>query len=404
MKVLVLTHNYPRFHGDFSGTFIEALSEALHARGHAVTVLAPHDVRFARAADDHHVQLLTYRYAWPERLHVLGYMRSTRGDRALKLSAILLAPLLFLCGALATVRTARRLRPDVIHAHWVLPNGFLGALAARLLGIPLVVSLPGSDVLVSGMNPLFLRMARFAFAQATATTTNSEDLRQGAIALGAPAHKFRLIIYGVDPTAIAPDRRARQALRARLGLRDEAPVVLAVGRLVAKKGFDVLLRAAPAIDRTVHIVIVGDGDQKAELTALAAATGVGDRVHFVGNVARQDLTAYYNMADMLAMPSVRLPIDGLNVAVVEAMSCALPIVASDVGGNPLVVADGDNGLLVREGDAAGLAAAINRLAADGALAQRMGERGRARVLEEFSWQRLAATYEELFAGCSTRAA
>ncbi len=396
MKVLVLTHNYPRFRDDFSGTFIEALSEAVQARGHDVTVLTPYDPLFARTPGDHRVRLLTYRYAWPDRLHVLGYMRSTRADRALRLSSVVLAPLLFLFGAIAVLRTARRLRPDIIHAHWVLPNGFLGALAARLLHIPLIVSLPGSDVTVAGMNPLFLRMARFAFATAAAITTNSDDLRQGALELGAAPDKFSLIIYGVDPAAIAPDRSRRATLRAGLGVGAAAPVVLAVGRLVPKKGFDVLLRAAPAIDPAAHIVLVGDGDQREELEALAARTGVGSRVHFVGNVARSELTDYYNMADVLAMPSVRLPIDGLNVAVVEAMSCGLPVVASRVGGNTLVVADGDNGLLVDEGDAAGLAAAINRLIADPALAQRMGRRARERVLQEFSWQRLAEEYEALF--------
>jgi phosphatidyl-myo-inositol dimannoside synthase len=398
VRVLVLTHNYPRFRGDFSGTFIEALSEEMQAQGHDVSVLTPYDRRFARQAGDHSVNLVTYRYVWPDRLHMMGYMRSTRRDRDLRVSSIILAPFFFLFGALAALRVARRERPDVIHAHWVLPNGFFGALAARLLAIPLVVSLPGSDVFVSGMNPLFLRMARFAFDQAAAITTNSDDLRQAAINLGADAGKFRLIIYGVDPAAIAPDRSHRDALRVRLGLNAETPVILAVGRLVPKKGFDVLVKAAPAIQPTAHIVIVGDGDQREEMAALAAQLGVGERVHFVGNVPRQELTDYYNMADAFAMPSVRLPVDGLNVAVVEAMSCALPVVASDVGGNPLVVADGDNGLLVGEGRADELTVAINRLLADPALRLKMGQRSRERVAVEFSWQRIAAEYEELFDG------
>lgn len=396
MRILVLTHNYPRFAGDFSGTFIEALSQAIHAQGHQVTVLAPYDSRFARRSNDSAVNLITYRYAWPDRLHILGYMRSTRGDRALRPSSLVLAPLLFCFGAAATLRYARRQKPDAIHAHWVLPNGFLGAVASRLLRIPLVVSLPGSDVFVSGMNPLFLSMARFAFHQAAAITTNSEDLRDAAIALGAEPAKFTLVIYGVDPDAIAPDGSHRSALRARLGLGDDTPVVLAVGRLVPKKGFDILLRAAPALDPAAHMVIVGDGDRRAELHALAASLSVCQRVHFVGNVPRHELTAYYNMADIFVMPSVRLPADGLNVAVVEAMSCGLPIVASDVGGNPLVVADGDNGLLVGEGQVEALAAAINRLLADPTLRLAMGRRSRQRVLAEFSWRHLAATYVELF--------
>lgn len=395
-RILVLTHNYPRFSGDFSGTFIEALSEAMQAQGDQVTVLTPYDPRFARQSSDHTVNLRTYRYVRPDRLHVLGYMRSTRGDRALRFSSLALAPLMFFFGTVATLRLACRQRPDIVHAHWLLPNGFLGAVASRLLHIPLVISMPGSDVMVSGLNPVFRRMARFAFRQASAVTTNSDDLRQAAAQLGAGVDNVRLIIYGVDPQAIAPDASQRAPLRALLGLSNDAPVILAVGRLVAKKGFDVLLRAAPAIDPQAQIVIVGDGDQRAELEALAAALGVAQRVRFTGNVPRHELTAYYNMADIFAMPSVRLPADGLNVAVVEAMSCGLPVVASDVGGNPLVVTDGDNGLLVGEGQDQALAQAINRLLADPALRLAMGRRSRQRVLEEFSWDRLAAEYDRLF--------
>jgi glycosyltransferase involved in cell wall biosynthesis len=396
LRILVLTHNYPRFYGDFSGTFIEALSEAMQAQGCQVTVLTPFDVRFARRPDDHAVDLRTYRYIWPPRLHMLGYMRSTQGDRSLRRSSVLLAPFMLFSGALATMFTAMRQHPDVIHAHWVLPNGFLGALTARLLRIPLVVSLPGSDVFVSGMNPLFLRMARFAFSQAAAITTNSTDLLEAATALGADPGRIRLIIYGVDPAVIAPDASGRAVLRAKLGIDPAAPVILAVGRLVAKKGFDVLVKALPSIQLPAVVVIVGDGPERATLEGLAERGGVRERICFAGSVPRNELTGYYNMADIFAMPSVRLPVDGLNVAVVEAMACALPIVASDVGGNPLVVNDGGNGLLVEEGDAPALAAAINRLLADPSLRAEMGLRSRERVLAEFSWQNLAAAYRSLF--------
>lgn len=396
MKLLVLTHNYPRFAGDFSGVFIEALSEAMQAAGHQVTVLTPHDARFARPPGDHQVDLRTYRYAWPASLEILGYMRSTKADRALQPTSILLAPLFFIAGTLATLRLARRLRPDVIHAHWLLPNGFLGAVASRRLGIPLVVSLPGSDVLVSGMNPLFRSMARFAMRQAAAITTNSEDLREAAIDLGADPARFSLIIYGVDPAAIAPDDAPRAGLRRRWRIPEEAPLVLAVGRLVPKKGFAVLLRAAAQFEPAIHTLIVGDGAQRAELEGLAGQSGAARRIHFVGNVPRHELTGYYNMADIFAMPSVRLPVDGLNVSVVEAMACGLPVVASDVGGNTLVVRDGDNGLLVGEGQVSALAQAINRLAAHPEERQRMGWRSRQRAVQEFSWQGIAATYTELF--------
>ena len=400
MKILVLTHNYPRFRGDFSGAFIEALSEAMQAQGHQVTVLTPYDQRYNRQPADHRVTIRTYRYIWPDRLHIAGYMRSTHADRSIRLGSLVVAPLLFLFGSLATLAQAARDRPDILHAHWVLPNGFMAALTARLLNIPLVVSMPGADVFISSMNPLFLCMARFAFNQARAITTNSHDLRQAAEALGADARKCCLLIYGVDSIEMVPDDSRRSALRAQLGLDENTPVIVTVGRLVPKKGFDVLVKATPLIDPSAHVVIVGHGEQLNYLKTLAASLGIAHRVHFVGSILRTDLIHYYNMGDIFVMPTVSPPADGLNVAAVEAMSCGLPVVASDVGGNPLVVADGETGLLVRMGDTEALAAAINRLVADPAQRQAMGQRGRERVVAQFSWPQLATAYVNLFAEVS----
>ncbi|HEY63638.1 MAG TPA: glycosyltransferase family 4 protein, partial [Caldilineae bacterium] len=143
MHIGVLTHNYPRFPGDFSGTFVEALCEELAAQGQRVTVLAPYDPAYRRPMDGR-VRIRLYRYAWPDRLHRLGYMRTMRSDLALNLDAYLLSPALFAAGIVAVARWVRRARPDILHAHWVLPNGFIGAVVGRWLHIPLVISIPGS--------------------------------------------------------------------------------------------------------------------------------------------------------------------------------------------------------------------------------------------------------------------
>jgi phosphatidyl-myo-inositol dimannoside synthase len=245
MKIGVLTHNYPRFSGDFSGRFVEALSEELVTQGHDVTVIAPWDAAYARTPADHRVRLKLYRYAPRASWHRLGYMRTMRADVALRGGTYLLAPGLFLAGARAALRWTAQERPDVLHAHWTLPNGFMAALAARRYRIPLVVSIPGSDVTVAGQNPVFRRMARFAFDQAGLITANSAALRDVAVNdLGADPAKFDLIAYGVDPNAFRPDPTGTVDLRASLGIPPQAIVFLAVGRMVYKKGFDRLLRAA----------------------------------------------------------------------------------------------------------------------------------------------------------------
>jgi phosphatidyl-myo-inositol dimannoside synthase len=402
MRILVLTHNYPRFAGDFSGTFIKALSDALCAADNEVIVLTPFDEAFdlpspqpSPAPHEREVSLITYRYIWPARWHRLGYMRTLEADVQLRGWAVLLSPFLFLFGIFAAWRVARRVRPDIIHAHWVLPNGFIGAVVSRLTKIPLVVSLPGSDVLMAGKNPLLRWMANSAWRTAKLITTNSADLRDEAIRLGAPRDKFDLIIYGVNAQEFVPCADGTHELRQSLGLADDDVIVLAVGRMVYKKGFDVLIRALALLHAShphVKAVLIGDGDLLAEWQTLARAWDVAEHVLFVGRIPHDQIACYYNMCDLLAMPSVTHPADGLNVCVLDAMACAKPIVASRAAGNPLVVADGLNGVRVDENHPDQLAHAIARLADSPGLRAQMGAASRRRIEHEFDWPHLAKRY------------
>lgn len=404
MHIGVLTHNYPRFPGDFSGVFVEALCREFVRQGQRVTVWAPHDAAWARPLDGTPC-LRLYRYAWPTRLERLGYMRSMQSDLALRLESYALSPLLFASGIATLLRDARRLRPDVLHAHWLLPNGYIAAVASRRLGIPLVVSVPGSDAQVAAANPLFRAMARSVFAQASLLTANSAELRDAVVALGADPARFELIVYGTDPAALRPDSTRNQELRARwrsqLTLPGADPFyVLAVGRMAAKKGFDVLLRALaqPVLRaRPVAVILVGNGDEKANWWALAQELGIADRVLWAGVVPTSEIGAWYNAADMLAMPSVSRPADGLNVCVLDAMSCARPVVASTVAGNPLAVVQGETGFLVPEQDAQTLAQAIAVLADNPPLCAAMGAAGRTRIENTLGWPPLARRYLAHFA-------
>lgn len=425
MHIAVLTHNYPRFPGDFSGNFVAALSDELALQGNDVTVLAPWDAAYqprtyplpaASRSPLPAPRLHLWRYAPRDDWHRLGYMRTMEADVRMRRETYLLAPSFFAAGGVATLRWCWQNRPDVIHAHWLLPNGFFGAVASRQLGIPLVVSIPGSDALVAGQNPLFRAMTRFTLAQAGLITANSQALRDVAVQeLGADPAKFDLIIYGVDPDALRPDPTSTSEFRASLGIPNDALLLLAVGRMVYKKGFDIALRALEILKQSglltnpqstnlpprlpsIHLALVGDGDLLDEWQALARELGLDGHVHWLGRVPFDRMGRVYNAADALVMPSVTRPADGLNVCVLDAMACARPVIGTTAAGNELVIRDGVNGFVVPESDPAALAGAILRLAAMAPDRRRgMGAEGRRLVETEFGWPHLARRYLEHFA-------
>lgn len=411
MRIAVLTHNYPRFPGDYSGNFVAALTRELARQGAELTVLAPWDPAYRpeAAAQPASPQLFLWRYAPRDDWHRLGYMRTMEADVRLRRETYWLAPMFLAAGAAITLRWCSAHRPDVIHAHWLLPGGFFGAIASRRLGIPLVVSIPGSDALVAGQNPALRSLARFTLRQASLITANSGELRDVAVhELGADPSRFDLILYGVDPAALRPDPTGTAEARAALGVPEGGLLLLAVGRMVYKKGFDGLLRALALIRQSglqaagsplppLVAAFVGDGDLWQTWQALATELGVADQVRWLGRVPFDQIPRLYNAADALVMPSATRPATGLAVTVLDAMACGRPVIGTAAAGNELVIRDGVNGYLVPQQDPAALAAALLRFAA---LAperrSQMGQESRRLVESEFGWPHLARRYLQHF--------
>jgi glycosyltransferase involved in cell wall biosynthesis len=434
MNVLMLTSSYPKYAGETTAPFIEEIAAGLVRRGHRVTVLAPFHPEVRRAAVERGVRLRFYRYAPHPALNVYGYAESLRADVGLKGRALAAAPLaagaslvelLRLTSAKRKAQSAERSAPlsarhgvdralegstfnvqrstfDVVHAHWVLPNGVPAALAARLRGLPLVVSLHGSDVYMAAKAwPLALAAAA-VFRAAGAVTACSGDLRERALRLGARAGDTEVVPYGVDVAAFRPDPAGAAAARNALGLAPGAPLVLSVGRMVYKKGFTYLLEAfARVLARhpDARLAIVGYGDLRAELERRAAELGIAGSVIFPGQLERERAAQYIGAADVYVVPSVRDQggnVDGLPNTLLEGMSAARPIVATGIAGMPDVIADGVHGLLVPERDPQALALAVSRLLEDRGLARTLGERARRRVLEELTWDAAAERFERAY--------
>jgi glycosyltransferase involved in cell wall biosynthesis len=394
--VVMITTSYPRFPGDGVGSFIEPIAKGVAARGHEVHLVAPWHPALTRGREEDGVFFHFFRYALTPSMNVFGYASSLHADTHLKLGAWLATPSALATGTFKAMRVAQKRHATVVHAHWVVPGGAIGSMAAG--GRPLVVSLHGSDVFVAEQRALVGRAARHVFERAEWITACSDDLHRRAVALGAPANRIETLPYGVDVARFAPSPATRADVRRRFDLGD-APVVFAAGRLVSKKGFEVLIDATLALRATmphVRLIIAGDGDRRADLERRAAP--LGTRV-LLGNQPQDEIGRLAAAADVVAVPSVHDEagnVDGLPNVALEALATGTPVVASRVGGLPQAIEDGVTGLLVPERDAGALADAIAHVLSDRSLGRRLGTAAREAVTRRFGWPHVAERLETIY--------
>jgi len=400
VRILVLTSSYPKYPGDTTAPFIQSITRELASRGHELTVVLP-----ARADLDlapvKGVSFQPYHYAPSERLAVFGYAQGLRGDVAVRGSTYLVSPLALVSGARKMMTAVRRGGYHLVHAHWVVPNGAMALPAAWVGGLPLVVSLHGSDVFLSEKKRLFRRAARLVFQRAAAVTACSDDLADRSQRLGASPRPV-VIPYGVDAEFFRPQPEEVAGLREKLGLGDGQPMVLAVGRLVHKKGFEILVKAMPRLvakHPELKVVIAGGGDLAASLAEQAAGAGVRDHLMLVGRVRREELPAYYGAATVTAVPSMHDDagnVDGLPNVMLEALASGSPVVASAVAGIEQAVSHGKDALLVPERDPEALANALLELLGSRDRREALGRKARERARSAFHWGRVGEQFEDVF--------
>ncbi|MGI5129315.1 glycosyltransferase family 4 protein [Pseudonocardia sp. CA-107938] len=300
-------------------------------------------------------------------------------------------------------RLAREYGADTVWFGAAAPLGLLGP-GLRRAGVDRVVaSTHGHEIGWSMLPGARQALRRIATTADVVTVVSKHTRRRVAPACG-PAAALELLRPGVDTAVFRPDPGARADLRHRHRLGD-APVVVCVGRLVPRKGQDVLVRALPRIRAAApgaRLLLVGDGPDRDRLRRLAADCEVAHAVVFTGNVPQDELAAHHAVADVFAMPCRTrgrgLDVEGLGIAFLEAAATGVPVVAGRSGGAPETVRPGRTGAVVDGRDPVAVADTVGALLADPDRAAELGAAGRSWMAAEWTWDAAAAHLHDLLTG------
>ena len=376
LKVLFVTHAFPRAAGDGAGAFVLALARSLAAEGVTVDVLAPSAPGLAPEDVIEGVRVRRYRYA-PRAWETLAYVGTFAEQVTASLRGKLALALMLAAGRRAVRAQLRSGTYDIVHAHWWFPSGLMSGGSST----PLVVTSHGSDVRLA-RGALARRLcARVGKRAAEWTAVSGWLARQVTVVLGG-----RTVVTAPMPAATTLFGPAAHTLRT-------ADQMLFVGRLNAQKGIGELLEAIAQSRRGWSLDVIGDGPDREALVARTAALGIADRVRWHGQLPQAALAPFYRAAAAVVIPSTD---EGLGLVGVEAALCEAPVVAYASGGLTDVVKDGVTGWLVPVGDIAALAHAIDGVVDRPNKAHACGVAGRAFALGQFSPEAVGRRYRALY--------
>ncbi len=398
INLLVLASTYPRWAGDPEPSFVHELARRM-GMGFRVIVVCPHAPGAKQRELLDGVEVVRYRYA-PERLETLVNDGGIVANLKARWWKLLLVPGFVFAQAWCAWKICRRSRIDVIHAHWIVPQGliawFLRVMSRR--DLPFLVTSHGAD-LYALRGRVFEELKRAVLRRSGNVTVVSEAMRTAVAGLGVEPSKVEVRPMGVDMsqrfTLPAADSRSHYEL-------------LFVGRLVEKKGLRYLLDALPAVLRQrpqTQLTVAGFGPEEAQLRATARRLGVDQAIRFLGPVPQSELPALYQRAALFVAPFVTAATgdeEGLGLVVVEAIACGCPVLTGNVAAARQVFGSRFEAMTVDPTDAASLAGRIIDLLNDPSRAQADVIALRDEICLRMDWSAVASGYRDLLTSMAGR--
>jgi glycosyltransferase involved in cell wall biosynthesis len=385
LRILTVTHNFPRFAGDPAGVFVARIARGAAAAGHQVEVVAPHAPGSATDERLDGVRVHRFRYG-SDSMERVAYTGDLHRGTLFSPRAALAFPGFLLAFGRAVRAAVLRFEPEVIHAHWWVPGGWF----ARRWGVPYVITCHGSDVRLLERAELVRKAASGVFRRAARVTAVSRFLADDLV---------RLLPQLQDQVSVTPmPVDVAGFLRGAGTTKAKPPRILYAGNLVPSKGVDVLLRATAELDRrgtACRLKVLGEGPWQEALEALARELGIEARVTWSGFVPQSRMAAEYGASTVTVLPT-RGQAEGLGLTLVEALLAGSAVVGTPAGGITEVVQHERTGLIARDGDPADLANQIERLLTDVPMRERLIGAGKELAIQTYSPEVAVGRFLEIY--------
>lgn len=405
VNLLILTSSFPQKPESHEGGFIFELTKRINCNAFRPFVLCPHFCSASISEWWSPVRIFRFRYFFPSRFEQLAYGSGMTYNIREKPAIIVTIPFFIISEFLFSIFFIKKEKISLIHTHWILPQGLIGSILHLILNIPHITTIHGSDLNILKKHHILHPLCRFTIRNADIVTVNSRFMqRQLAELVPSNEGKIRIIPMGIDLYKFSPFRKIKLEEECKREKR-----ILYVGRLVDIKGVKYLIAAMPEILRhhpDAILRIIGSGPDHDSLVMRAIELGLEENIQFLGTVNHIELSSYYQWADMFVLPSINIGgiTEAFGVVLLEAMASGCPVIASNVGGIPDIITNGENGFLVPERDPASLAEKIVTLLSDTALAEQFRQAGYDTVQKRFSWDvvshMFSEVYEEIHPACS----
>lgn len=364
MKLLIVTSNYPRWERDTTTPFVHNFARELVRQSIEVRVLAPHFVGAKTKEVIDGVEIRRFRYWLPLSEQTVCYQGGALGNLSKNPLNKLKLPTLVFAELLATLKEILLWKPDVVNSHWLLPQGFVAALACKLTRTKHIATVHGGDVFALNSS-LFRKLKKFAINNSSLVTVNSSVTEKVTKELApSTSTPFLRLPTGILPLPILEETKTSE-VRTGLQQHENEKLFLFVGRLSEEKGVREAIQATAKLIETgalVRLVVIGEGHEREVFQTLVDDLNLNQYVDFLGWVENKDIYYYFAACDVFVGPSKKSKdgwIEAQGLTFVEAMLAGCPVIGSNSGGIPDAVQHGKTGWLVEPNNPVALQNAIS---------------------------------------------